>query len=221
MKKLLFLFFVLSALYSNSQSKHGFDTGIDTLALKYKIQKRVEYFIVIDSSNVDTIMSQTKLFDSKGYLIEIRDTDYLNRHLKNRFPMSQNSIKFEYNESGYLVNEVYNMYSPIHSGTWGKDTITKVLSQTWKFVNNEEILTEEFVEFTYPEYQWSESCTSFYHPDGRQKMINCILSPEENGAEQKRITTYHYNENDLLIEIKLEYNYQRTIQLTTFEYEYY
>lgn len=221
MNKLLLFLLMFWSVTSLSQSKHGFETGLDTLAAKHHIHKQTEYIIHIDSTRTDTIVSRTKIFDTTGYLIEINEIDYLNRNLinENRFWMSQNKVTFEYNENGYLINENYNWSGPV--GSWGKDTITKVLTQTWKYVDNEEFLTKEINLLIYPDQQWTDSCSYYYHNDGRQKVISCISSPDEEGVIHKRNTYFGYNDRELLIEIKTDYDNQRTIRLTTYEYAFY
>ncbi len=206
MKKTLLLFLILLVFGSSiAQSKHGFTTGLDSTANKHKILSQTEYRIRVDSNSMDTSFSRTKTFNEDGFLMEIKEVDFINRHLYNpKIPLNLgifNSIQFEYNENGYLIYEHYSWGGPITS--YGNDTIKKVLTQTWKLIENLELLESEVIHTTYPDEEYMSTYQYFYRSDGqKQRIINTYqFFPFGISEIYQTITEYFYNEDGLLSQV--------------------
>jgi len=218
MNKLIFVCFLcVIAFQSMGQSKYGFDTGIDTTAIKYSVRNKKTYEIRIDSVKIDTISLRIESYDTNGYIIKIEFEDWLNKR-KNGQRWTNYFAEFKYNEQGYLVSESINWLW--NGGNFGSDTIRIIKTEHWEYVNDSEILILTETINLYPnEPEWTEKCSYLYYEDGRKKQINCV-SYKEGEDDYLRRTIYEYFENNLLKEIYLE-NDKLIFKRTCFEYEFY
>jgi hypothetical protein len=223
MKKVLLLS-ILIVLVGNSfsQSKHGFTTGLDYYALEHKIKSQTEFSIRLDSNSVDTSWHRIKSFNKNGFIVEISELDYANRQYLGQpiYNFLKKNVKFIYNDYGYLIHESYNWFGP--RGSYGEDTVKKVLTQTWKMIENTEILESEVIHYKYPDDEYISTIQYYYRSDGKKSKTikNTHFFPFGVSEIYQTITEYSYNENGLLMQVVTTYD-SGNQSVLSYVYEYY
>lgn len=223
MKKSLFLFLILMIFgIANAQSKYGFTTGKDHQAYEHKIKSQTEYSISIDSNSVDTSWHRIKHFNKNGFIIEISELDYSNRQYLGQpiYNFLKRNVKFIYNDEGYLIHESVNWR--FSSGSCGDDTIIKVLTQTWKLIENTEILESEVIHYVYPADEYVSTYQYQYTSDGKKlKTIETTqFFPFGVSEIYQTITEYFYNEDGLLLQVLITYHYGNQ-RIISYVYEFF
>lgn len=206
LKKMKIRLLALFALGLNSismaQSKYGFETGFDSTAFANKISTSTAYEIWIDSlGKRDTVNASILTYNKEGFLIELEEVFYKDNKPQKRQLFLERRVEFEYNESGYLINENYSWFGA--NGTYGSDTVIKQKTEVWKLVNNSEILDQEIERRDYPDYTIIDSCKYHYAENGQIDKIvyrDYGISAHEEEYFSERITHFVYNEARLLIE---------------------
>lgn len=193
---------------SLAQSKYGFITGFDSTAFTNNISTSTAYEIWIDSlGKRDTVNARILTYNQKGFLIELEEVSYEDNKPQKRQLFLERRVQFEYNESGYLINENYRWFGP--NGTHGKDTLIKQKTEVWKLVNNSEILDQEIERRDYPDYTSIDSCKYHYTENGQIDKIVCQIygfDADEDDFSIERITHFVYDDAYLQLEKNIRYD---------------
>ena len=199
------------------QSKYDFQTGLDSLAFSHHIKTKRTYNIIIDSTAIDTNLLEIHTYDSSGYLTGIENHDLRTMRRNPNFSSNKKTVKFEYNEDGYLISENMNWGGP--KGWWGEDTVKKRITEDWAYIKHTELLISTETINDYPhEETWTERCNYYYLQNNSLDSIVCFVTSKND--TYRRITTYRYDDNKLLVEIQYgsAYGIHRR---TSIEYEFY
>lgn len=206
---------------SLAQSKYGFETGFDSTAFVNKVFTSTAFEICVDSlGNNDTLSAKIQSYNQEGFLLELKELFYQDNKPQKPKPFHERRIEFSYNQEGYLTDENYRWFGP--TGTYGKDTVLKIKTEIWKLVNDSEILDQEIEKRIYSSDYHLDSCKNYYFPDGRIDKIICKtydIFVEEEDIITELVTYFAYNESQLLIEKRVQYNgilRRKTVYVYTF-----
>lgn len=204
--KLLIIPLLLLSYNSICQINHGIVAGLDSTALEYKIKSKVVRTIRINNSERDTI--RIKMYDylQNGFLHRFDELDITNLDTSSYWHTGHRFIEFEYNESGYLVNENIHWNQPINESEEPDSSIVT----TTRIYRNNKLLQETTTQTAWYAKKENFTATNItsYNMDG---------SKDEEFRSPSYHTKYIYKTTGLLERVEY-YNSDQLIEIQTIEY---
>lgn len=207
MKFAVSFFICFSLTFDYSQSKHGFDVGLDSTAFANKLKSKTIVILEIDSTKRDTTWTKKYAYLPDGFVKRYEEIDhehYYKNDPTNFWKIGYHWIEFEYNFDGYLINEKIQWDGPVNVASYPD---TMILTSSKKETYIDKVLREEVLTTPY------DTLIKKYNEKG--------LIVESVGQKYGVRCNYFYHDNGLLKEI-ITSNYKGIIfSREEYTYEFY
>lgn len=209
MKNLILIILLFQVTTVFAQSKHGFETGVDSLALNHHIKRKIIHYV--DS---DTFEIEMYSYSETGFLLKYEMNKVLpegNNHGLVFTGQEHVTCEFIYNESGYLIGELYNSGSPALMGytLYQQDAQRTTVDTYENGVLRKSVTTSKTIDKDDSTVNGTYTITIDYDEQGRITQLD--------GGTWKDV--YTYGENGLLMEMLSIY--RDSSYRTLYAYEFY
>lgn len=202
-------FTFLIFLLNYSQSKHGFEVGLDSTALANEIKSKTIYTIELDSNKRDTSWTKKYVYLPNGFVKRYEEiwNDYYNKSdPSDIWNLGHNWVDFEYNTSGYLIDEKMQWSGPVNISDY---TDTMIIVSTKKETYIDKVLRESILIGLYDTliqklnqkglieeskrlWKYTSSSKYIYHSSGLLKEV--LYLNDDDKIYMKQEYTYEFYE---------------------------